>query len=44
MRKATIQIELRKDYVTREGKQMVCLRYTAHRRSTLISLNISVFV
>lgn len=42
MRKATIQIELRKDYVTREGKQMVCLRYTAHRRSTLISLNISV--
>ncbi len=25
--KATIKIELRKDYATKEGKQMVCLRY-----------------
>lgn len=40
--KATVKIELRKDYVTKEGKQMVCLRYTAYRRSSLISLNISV--
>ena len=27
--KATIKIELRKDHATKEGKQMVCLRYTA---------------
>ena len=27
--KATIKIELRKDYATKEGKQMVCLRHTA---------------
>lgn len=40
--KATIKIELRKDYATKEGKQMVCLRYTAYRRSTLISMNIAV--
>lgn len=40
--KATAKIELRKDYQTKEGKQMVCLRYTAYRRSSLISLNISV--
>lgn len=40
--KATIKIELRKDYATIEGKQMVCLRYTAYRRSTLISMNIAV--
>jgi len=40
--KATVKFELRKDYVTKGGKQMVCLRYTAYRRSTLISLNISV--
>lgn len=40
--KAIVKIELRKDYVTKEGKQMVCLRYTAYRRSSLISLNISV--
>lgn len=40
--KATVRIKLRKDYVTKEGKQMVCLRYTAHRRSSLITLNISV--
>ena len=41
--KATIKIELRKDYATKEGKQMVCLRYTAYRRSTLISMNIAVY-
>ena len=41
--KATIKIELRKDYATKEGKQMVCLRYTAYRRSTLISMNIVVY-
>ncbi|KAA6318359.1 Tyrosine recombinase XerC [termite gut metagenome] len=40
--KATIKIELRKDFVTKDGRQMLCLRYTAHRRSTLISLNISI--
>ena len=40
--KATTKIELRKDYQTKDGKQMVCLRYTAYRRSSLISLNISV--
>ena len=40
--KATIKIELRKDYATKEGKQMVCLRYTAYRRSTLISMNIGI--
>ena len=40
--KATIKIELRKDYATKDGKQMVCLRYTAYRRSTLISMNIAV--
>lgn len=40
--KVTAKIELRKDYQTKDGKQMVCLRYTAYRRSSLISLNISV--
>lgn len=40
--KATVKIELRKDYATKEGKQMVCLRYTAYRCSTLISLNIAL--
>ena len=40
--KATTKIELRKDYQTKDGKQMVCLRYTAYRRSSLITLNISV--
>lgn len=40
--KATAKIELRKDYQTKDGKQMVCLRYTAYRRSSLITLNISV--
>jgi len=40
--KATAKIELRKDYQTKDGKKMVCLRYTAYRRSSLISLNISV--
>lgn len=40
--KATVKIELRKDYATKNGKQMVCLRYTAYRRSSLISLNIAV--
>lgn len=40
--KATVKIELRKDYATKEGKQMVCLRYTAYRRSSLISLNIAI--
>ncbi|GEM_PF-654661 len=40
--KATVKIELRKDYSTKDGKQMVCLRYTAYRRSSLISLNVAV--
>jgi len=40
--KATIKIELRKDYATKDGKKTVCLRYTAYRRSTLISLNVTV--
>ena len=40
--KATTKIELRKDYQTKDGKRMVCLRYTAYRRSSLITLNISV--
>lgn len=40
--RATFRIELRKDYVTKEGKRPVCLRYTANRRTTLISLNIFI--
>ncbi len=40
--KATFKIELRKDYATKDGKRAICLRYTANRRSTLISLNIYV--
>lgn len=40
--KATVKIELRKDYSTKDGKQMVCLRYTAYRRSSFISLNVAV--
>lgn len=40
--KATVKIELRKDYANKNGSRSVCLRYTAHRRSTLIGLNISV--
>lgn len=40
--KATLKVELRKDYRSSRGKRMICLRYTAYRRSTLISLNIGV--
>lgn len=38
--KATFKIEMRKDYATKDGKRPICLRYTANRRTTLISLNI----
>lgn len=40
--KATFKIELRKDYATKDGKRAICLRYTANRRTTLISLNIYI--
>lgn len=40
--KATFRIELRKDYATKDGKRAICLRYTANRRTTLISLNIYI--
>jgi site-specific recombinase XerD len=40
--KATLKVELRKDYKSSKGNRTVCLRYTAYRRSTLISLNIGV--
>lgn len=40
--KATLKILLRKNYVTKEGKRQVCLRYTAYRQCTFIGLNISV--
>lgn len=40
--RATLKVELRKDYKSSRGNRMVCLRYTAYRRSTLISLNIGV--
>lgn len=40
--KATFRIELRKYYTTNDGKQTICLRYTAYRRTTLISLNIFI--
>lgn len=40
--KATFRIELRKYYTTNDGKQAICLRYTAYRRTTLISLNIFI--
>lgn len=40
--KATLKIELRKDYATKDGRRAICLRYTANRRTTLISLNIFV--
>ncbi|WP_286811149.1 site-specific integrase [Bacteroides sp. Phil13] len=40
--KATFKIEMRKDYATKDGKRPICLRYTANRRTTLISLNILI--
>lgn len=40
--KATLKILLRNNYVTKEGKRQVCLRYTAYRQCTFIGLNISV--
>ena len=40
--KATFKIEMRKDYATKDGKRPICLRYTANRRTTLISLNIFI--
>ena len=40
--KATFKIEMRKDYATKDGKRSICLRYTANRRTTLISLNILI--
>lgn len=40
--KATLKIILRNNYVTKEGKRQVCLRYTAYRQCTFIGLNISV--
>lgn len=40
--KATFKIEMRKDYVTKDGKRPICLRYTTSRRTTLISLNILI--
>lgn len=40
--RATFRIELRKDYITKDGKQVICLRYNAYRRTTLISLNMFI--
>lgn len=40
--KASLKILLRNNYVTKEGKRQVCLRYTAYRQCTFIGLNISV--
>jgi len=40
--KASLKILLRNNYVTKDGKQQVCLRYTAYRQCTFIGLNISV--
>ncbi len=40
--KASLKILLRNNYVTKDGKQQVCLRYTAYRKCTFIGLNISV--
>lgn len=40
--KATFKIEMRKDYATKDGKRPICLRYTANRCTTLISLNILI--
>jgi hypothetical protein len=40
--KATLKIELRKDYKSSKGNRTVCLRYIAYRQSTLISLNIGI--
>lgn len=40
--KASLKILLRNNYVTKDGKRQVCLRYTAYRQCTFIGLNISV--
>ena len=40
--KASLKILLRNNYVTKEGKRQVCLRYTAYRQCTFIGMNISV--
>lgn len=40
--KATLKILQRNNYKTKEGKQQICLRYTAYRRSTFVGFNVSV--
>lgn len=40
--KASLKILMRNNYRTKDGKQQICLRYTAYRQCTFIGLNISV--
>lgn len=40
--RATAKLVLRKHYVTKEGKQQLCLRYIAHKKSVYIGLGISL--
>lgn len=39
---ASLKILLRNNYVTKEGKRQVCIRYTAYRQCTFIGMNISI--
>lgn len=40
--RATAKLVLRKYYVTKGGKQQLCLRYIAHKKSVYIGLGISI--
>lgn len=40
--RATVKLILRKDYIRKDGKQQLCLRYIAHKKDTYIGLGISI--
>lgn len=40
--RATAKLILRKDYVRKDGKQQLCLRYIAHQKDSYIGLGISI--